>query len=178
MSREEQRSAYNAAYYAANREKRRAEMAKNYQQNSEVYKARARRWERENAARKRAMRAQYRAANRDKIKQIGRADWRKHNVKRRAAKRTYRAAHPELGAHDVRLRQTRKQQATPAWADLAAMKAMYRRAAELSRRTGVKHHVDHDVPLKHPLVCGLHNEFNLRVIPAVENQSKGNSFSV
>lgn len=42
--------------------------------------------------------------------------------------------------------------------------------------TGIKHDVDHVVPLRSKLVCGLHNEFNLAVIPASENRSKGNRY--
>lgn len=34
--------------------------------------------------------------------------------------------------------------------------------------------VDHIVPLNHPLVSGLHNEFNLSVIPKEENRMKDN----
>jgi hypothetical protein len=40
--------------------------------------------------------------------------------------------------------------------------------------TGQKWEVDHIVPLQSPLVCGLHNEFNLRVITRFENRSKNN----
>lgn len=42
--------------------------------------------------------------------------------------------------------------------------------------TGRKFQVDHIVPLQSKIVCGLHNEFNLRVIPASVNGSKGNRF--
>ena len=36
--------------------------------------------------------------------------------------------------------------------------------------------VDHIVPLNHPYVSGLHNEFNLRVITALENAKKSNKY--
>jgi hypothetical protein len=169
----EKLKAYAAAYYVANKARMNAEAAARYRSDPDSYKERSRKWERDNAERKRELRAQYRKKYREKLRLKSLEDWRKHNAKRRAAKAAHRAKYPEVWAHYCRLRQTRKQRATPAWADLAAIKAIYRLAAELSR-AGVKHHVDHDIPLKHPLVCGLHVEHNLRVIPAVENQSKGN----
>jgi hypothetical protein len=36
--------------------------------------------------------------------------------------------------------------------------------------------VDHIVPLNHPLVCGLHNEFNLEVVSTDYNQYKKDRF--
>lgn len=68
----------------------------------------------------------------------------------------------------------RKRQATPAWADHAAIEAIYREAARLAAETGIAHHVDHIVPLQSKLVCGLHVESNLRPVPRTENQSKSN----
>lgn len=170
----EKLKAYAAAYYAANREAMLARMAARYFNKAESYKASARAWKEKNPERFKAMRARERAANREKIREISRADWLKHNAKRKAAKVAYRAKFPELGAHHCRLRQTRKQKATPSWADLDAIKAVYKRAAELRRTTGEDWHVDHEIPLKHPLVCGLHVPANLRVISAAANQSKGN----
>lgn len=43
-----------------------------------------------------------------------------------------------------------------------------------SAATGISFEVDHVVPLVSPYVCGLHNAFNLAVIPAIVNRSKGN----
>lgn len=41
--------------------------------------------------------------------------------------------------------------------------------------TGVQHSVDHEVPLQHPLVCGLHAPANMRVIPLADNLRKSNN---
>lgn len=67
-----------------------------------------------------------------------------------------------------------KKHATPPWADRDAMREIYKEAARVTSESGVKHHVDHIVPLKSNLVCGLHCEANLRVVPAVENLKKHN----
>lgn len=66
--------------------------------------------------------------------------------------------------------------ATVPWADFNEIRAVYREADRLSTITGVKHQVDHIVPLNHPRVCGLHVHWNLRAIPAGPNMSKGNNW--
>jgi hypothetical protein len=69
-------------------------------------------------------------------------------------------------------RRQREARATPPWADRAAIRAMYREAKRLSKLTGEMHVVDHIVPLDGKLVCGLHVEWNLRVIHWRENAVK------
>lgn len=70
----------------------------------------------------------------------------------------------------------KQRQATPPWADLDAIRALYKEAKRLTRTTGILHSVDHEIPLKGETVCGLHVENNLRVLPHVQNVAKGNKF--
>jgi hypothetical protein len=71
-------------------------------------------------------------------------------------------------------RKAQKMHATPGWTNHTAVGEFYSFAAIKTRMTGVPYQVDHIVPLKSPLVCGLHTHYNLQVIPAKENQSKKN----
>ena len=63
---------------------------------------------------------------------------------------------------------------SPKWANEFFIEEAYRLAAMRTKMLGYKWHVDHIVPLKSKLVCGLHVENNLRVIPAKDNLIKGN----
>lgn len=63
----------------------------------------------------------------------------------------------------------------PPWSDLESVLPIYELAQEF-RDVGVPVHVDHIVPLKHPLVCGLHVVANLRPSTIEGNTKKGNTF--
>lgn len=92
----------------------------------------------------------------------------------RRAKNAYKARNPGKVMAAVRKRQASKINATPAWADQDLIEQTYTLARLLTEHTGEQYQVDHEVPLRHPLVQGLHTESNLRVIPALQNQQKGN----
>jgi hypothetical protein len=95
--------------------------------------------------------------------------WRRRNPQKVAAQRErMRPLHAEC----ERRRTATKLQATPAWADPAAMQQYYHEAARLTRETGLPHEVDHIVPLRGREVCGFHVQNNLRVIPATINRDK------
>lgn len=102
---------------------------------------------------------EYRSRNRDAEKERLRR-WRQQNRAYLTAKQAEREA--------ALLR------ATPAWANMAYIELWYEISSLEQSRTGRKCHVDHIVPLKSPLVCGLHVEHNLQVLFFEDNVAKSN----
>jgi hypothetical protein len=122
---------------------------------------------------KKAKKAYY-TRNKDNV--IARAQARTDEEKRRY-RLTHKANNPEIYKEFVNARRRRFRQATPKW--LSAEQKMeirlkYRLAIELSKKTGVRHAVDHIVPLLGETVCGLHVPWNLAVITQEENLKKYN----
>lgn len=65
--------------------------------------------------------------------------------------------------------------ARPSWVNPSDLSWFWQESKRVTAETGVQHSVDHIVPLRHPLVCGLHVPANLRIIPLKENQMKSNN---
>jgi hypothetical protein len=55
---------------------------------------------------------------------------------------------------------------------------MWYEVAEVLSRSGVKFEVDHIVPIKGELVCGLHTHDNMQILTKAENVRKLNRFVV
>ena len=73
----------------------------------------------------------------------------------------------------------RKDSRTPKWlsnSDLWMIQEAYNLAALRTKIFGFSWHVDHIIPLKGKNVSGFHVPSNLRVIPGIENQTKGNKY--
>jgi hypothetical protein len=137
-----------------------------------------RKWDRENPEKRKAAGKRYRDANRGQRIAKARA-WREENPDKMAlsAKR-WRAKNRAKCAALGMKRQAAKINATPPWADFDAIKMFYDLAKQAERMVpgDVKFHVDHIVPLQGKNVCGLHVPWNLQVLEATENMSKGNRF--
>lgn len=66
-------------------------------------------------------------------------------------------------------------QATPSWNDMDKMAAWYE-LASLKAEDGTPREVDHIIPIKGKLVCGLNVHNNLQILTKTENLRKGNRY--
>lgn len=140
-----------------------ANNAAQYAKDPEAARERVKQWRMANPVKHLAKVNAWRKANPDKVKKV-----RNESVARWIKK------YPERRAHYVRQYQMNKRKAIPQWADRKAILAFYKEARRLTKETGIMHHVDHILPISHPLLCGLHVETNLQVLPALENARKSN----
>ena len=103
-------------------------------------------------------------ANRERINTANRKRWAKNNGECRAKLAAVRAS---------------KLQRTPSWLTnehKEDITTMYVLAKKLEKLCGVLYHVDHIVPLQGKNVSGLHVPWNLQVLAASLNISKGNRY--
>lgn len=140
----------------------------------EKYAALQRKWHKENSAHQRSKGAEWRAAHPERSNAFS-VKWRKLNPeKRKQITRKYALANQDkLNAIYAR-RRAAKKNAAPKWANQFFISETYHLAKLRTKALGFPWHVDHIVPLQSPLVCGLHVEQNLQVIPGKQNLSKNN----
>lgn len=98
----------------------------------------------------------YREANIEKIREYG----KKHYICNRAY---YIAKAAKRRAAEIK--------ATPRWANNDSIRKIYENCPKDC-------HVDHIIPLKNNIVCGLHCEFNLQYLSIKDNLIKSNKFNI
>lgn len=85
--------------------------------------------------------------------------------------------YPEKFTFHTSNRRAMHKNATPIWItkeDKKVMLSMYKEAREKTKELNVIHEVDHIIPIRSKLVCGLHVPYNLQVITRDQNRSKSN----
>jgi hypothetical protein len=154
--------------------KRRAEYAlKARLADPEKKRAQSRRWYAENREQKLEQNKAWAQANPDKRRAHIRSGYWRDPEKWRAYSAAKIKANMPYYVEAAAKRRAAQRGATPVWADRKAIAAIYREARR-RREAGEDVHVDHIVPLQSDIVCGLHVEFNLRIIGAFDNHSKKN----
>lgn len=109
--------------------------------------------------------ASYRQKNKQQLN-TNQKKWRENNKGKKNA--------------DTALRFAVKMQRTPKWLtkeQKQSIKEFYVMAKELEKIFPWKQHVDHIVPLQGADVCGLHVPWNLQILSAKENITKGNRYN-
>ena len=175
----EAKAAYDKIYRAKNAERIAAYKAEWYKQNPDkIDLAYARMKERRMSSDVRlkinAKCREWRRNNPEKARAVSARSYAKNKAKKQAYGAWYtRTFNWKVNAATMR-RIAKKKLATPAWADFAAIEAIYKQASEMSSRDGIAYHVDHIYPLQGRTVTGLHTHTNLQILTASENCRKGN----
>jgi len=140
-------------------------MSTYYELNKEKILAQQKEYRKNNPEKRKSIKRNYYAANKEIHKEWAKK-WKK---KWKEANPEWRWYNPEKKRAAKARRRATKLNATPAWQDSWEITTFY-----VFRPNG--YHVDHIIPLKHDLVCGLHVLSNLQYLPAKDNLSKGNNF--
>jgi len=131
--------------------------------------------------RKKAMEYHYETYEKNKEQKIKKAnEWQNNNRQRyrEIAKKCYEKNKFHKFAYQA-LARAAKRNAVPKWVDKelkSKIQDFYIDARLKTKNSGIKHEVDHIIPLINNKVCGLHVPWNLRVITQFENRSKQNKF--
>jgi hypothetical protein len=132
---------------ATNPERKKQTNKKHYEENKQDYILRAKK-------------AEWSKRNKERVKVLSKARYTKRN-----------------GAADVAKYRHLRRRAAPRWLTkehLQEIEQFYWLAKDLKAVTGETYHVDHIIPINGENVSGLHVPWNLQVLPADINISKGN----
>ncbi len=129
---------------------------------------------RKNADKKKSQSVAWQKRNPDRVKISRDRSAEKNRASIRLRDSLRKKKFPEKFSAQNAARKAIKIRAMPKWANRFFISEAYHLAALRTKMFGYPWHVDHIVPLQSQLVCGLHVEHNLRVIPGRENIIKGN----
>lgn len=138
-----------------------------YKENPDRFVEQGRRWRESNRDGENKRLRDYYIYNKDVVKDTKKRSYYKHHATSLACKsnnKTYR----------------KRTQMKSEYHDTEFMRLVMVEAKDkvlkLKEYTGIQYHIDHIVPLKSGLVCGLHWPENIQIITATENIKKGNRY--
>lgn len=131
-------------------------------------------WHKLNKQANRARNKKWRLLNPESHKLIAARTRRKCRAQRLADMRLWMKQNPDQVAAYAAKHRAAKLCATPRWANEFFISEVYHLAKLRTKLTGTQWHVDHIVPLQSKIVCGLHVEHNLQLLPATINIAKNN----
>ena len=163
------RSGYEYTCKPCKNEKRR----KQYQEDPVINASKAE-YRKENSEKYKKYMREYREKNKDILLEKRRTPEKLAHKK--ALDQAYSQANPDKICAKAAKRRAWRLKATPSWAKPKYIAMFYMIAKEEQEKNNIEYHVDHIVPLNSKFVCGLHNEYNLQVLPGSENCQKSNIY--
>lgn len=147
-----------------------------YQENRDRDLTRSKLWHKENKIQSLNNSKQWRDNNVEHIREYHkkRSQDPQFRERVRETSKQWRKNNPGKVNANTATRYVVKKHAIPKWANIKEIELIYEQAYIRTKETNVKYVVDHIVPLRGKMVCGLHAETNLRVITEVENSIKRN----
>ena len=164
-------------YYEKNRERVREYSRKWCAENRDKQRAYGRKWQTENRDKQRASVDKWYNKNKEMVREYSQNYYLENKERLNSGGRKWKKANPSKVRTYTTNRRAAKLNATPVWlTDKQKEKTakIYEKAAAMEKRTGTPYHVDHIVPLQGKNVCGLHVPWNLQILTATENITKGN----
>lgn len=154
-------------YMKRNRELVRLKEREKYASNPDAIRARKKEYDDRN-------RELINARARARVGEKTREACREYYAKNKEERAEYRRKNRGRYAMHANNRRDKVARATPIWANMDEIAAIYEEAARISDATGVQHDVDHYYPLLGRTCSGLHVANNLRIIPHDINLKKHN----
>ena len=148
-----------------------------YMKHQEKLIQRTRDWETNNKEKRKESSKQWTLNNKKKRQEVCKKYYENNKNKALEATKKWKSNNRDKLLFYASQRRLIKKESMPLWADVSKIQDIYNIAISM-RGNGIDVHVDHIIPLRSKLVCGLHVHNNLQILSAKENLSKFNKFAL